>query len=306
MHDSIGIPACFSFSTAGPTQEDPTSIIRSGQNVLISVYQTEIAGHNYLITIRWCKTLLLHGLAVYVQELDGDDYEYEHCYQCKVELKPWYFWRKKGSKQLIIDGRTILNVVWDLKAARFNGAIEPQSDYYVAIVCEEEVVLVVGDLKKDAFHKTGCRPVLMEPMLVSRKEHVFGKKKFSTTAKFQENGNSHELSIECKNGICNSNKFLSGGSEFDPDMEIKIDGNVVVHVKHLQWKFRGNQSICLSKSKVEVYWDVHDWLFNSSDPSPRHGLFMFRPMPLSIASEEEDNEGVLSRFCLFFYAWKAE
>ena len=49
-------------------------------------------------------------------------------------------------------------MVWDLKAAKFNGETEPRSDCYVAVVCEEEVVLLLGDLKKDAYRKTGSRP----------------------------------------------------------------------------------------------------------------------------------------------------
>ena len=46
------------------------------------------------------------------------------------------------------------------------------------MVYENEVVLLVGDMKNDAYKKTGCRPSLIEPILVSKKEHIFGKKKF--------------------------------------------------------------------------------------------------------------------------------
>jgi hypothetical protein len=322
MHDSIGIPACF--SSGERPADDPSTVIRSGQSVSMSVYRTKIAGQCRLITITWCKDMLQHGLSVSVRELDGDEH-----HRCKVELKPWYFWRKQGSKHFMVDGKTVC-VVWDLKAAKFNGETEPQTDYYVAIVCEEEVVLAVGDLKKDAFRKTGCRPALIEPTLVSRKEHLFGKKKFSTRAKFQEKGNIHELSIECKNAAINSDNSLGG---FDPQMEIRIDGNLAIHIKHLQWKFRGNESISVSKIKVEVYWDVHDWLFSSGT---RHGLFIFRPISSSVspspsptpapssapssslasihlsaqeansATREEDKAGGSSRFSLFFYAWRVE
>ncbi|XP_059448059.1 uncharacterized protein LOC132179366 [Corylus avellana] len=312
------IPACFS-SGESPA-DDPATVIRSGQSVSMSVYRTKIAGQCRLITITWCKDMLQHGLSVSVRELDGDEH-----HRCKVELKPWYFWRKQGSKHFMVDGKTVY-VVWDLKAAKFNGETEPQTDYYVAIVCEEEVVLAVGDLKKDAFRKTGCRPALIEPTLVSRKEHLFGKKKFSTRAKFQEKGNIHELSIECKNAAINSDNSLGG---FDPQMEIRIDGNLAIHIKHLQWKFRGNESISVSKIKVEVYWDVHDWLFSSGT---RHGLFIFRPISSSVspspspstpsssltsmqylstqeanpATREEDKACGSSRFSLFFYAWRVE
>ncbi|KAF4366209.1 hypothetical protein F8388_014927 [Cannabis sativa] len=235
MHDSIVIPACFS-SGERPQADDPAAVIRSGQSVFMSVYRTKIAGQCRLITITWCKNLLLRGLSVSIQ---GVQEEEDEQYQCKVELKPWYFWRKNGDKQFVLDG-TIVNVAWDLKAAKFNGETEPQSDYYVAIVCEEEVVLLVGDMKKDAFRKTGCRPSLIDPILVSRKEHLFGKRKFSTRVKFHEKANSHEILIECNNSIIpsydNTTGMISTGS--DPELEVQVDGKQVLHVKHLQWKFR--------------------------------------------------------------------
>ncbi|XLR07732.1 hypothetical protein S83_035670 [Arachis hypogaea] len=109
-------------------------------------------------------------------------------------------------------------------------------------------------------------------------------------------------------------------------MEIRIDGHLVIHVKHLQWKFRGNESIHLSKMRVEVYWDVHDWLFS---PGLKHALFIFKPAfssssvsmsssstPLSSSSSSSSppltrtssvegfSVGGSSEFCLFLYAWK--
>ena len=117
-------------------------------------------------------------------------------------------------------------------------------------------------------------------------------------------------------------------------MEIKLDGHVVIHVKRLQWKFRGNESIHLNKMRVEVYWDVHDWLFS---PGLKHALFIFKPVlsssnislssshsisssspPLSSSSTplstQTGSSGSLegfsvsesSEFCLFLYAWKVE
>jgi len=235
-------------------------------------------------------------------------------HHCKVELKPWYFWRKYGSKQFVVDGK-VIGVVWDLKAAKFNGEVEPQSDYYVAIVSEEEVALVVGDMKKDAFRRTGCRPALVDPILVSRKEHIFGKKRFTTKVKFHERGKCHEISVECNN---NSNHNVH--EELSPEMDIKIDGKLATQVKHLQWKFRGNESIDVKETKLDVYWDVHDWLFGSG---PRHAMFLFKPSsslpaPSSSSSSSspsshvdnptgEYGEGVGSpEFSLFLYAWKVE
>ncbi|KAI4336231.1 hypothetical protein L6164_014781 [Bauhinia variegata] len=323
MQDSIGIPACF--SSGEKPADDPGAVTRSGQSVFVSVYRTKIADQCRLITITWCKNLLLRGVSVSVEGPEG-----ETQYTCKVELKPWYFWRKQGSKRFVVDGKAV-DIFWDLKAAKFNGETEPNSEYYVAVVCDEEVVLLLGDLKKEAYRRTGCRPALIDPILVSKKEHIFGKKKFSTRAKFHEKGRWHEISIECKNrrnggSIINNGDALNG---VQPEMEIRIDGHLVIHVKHLQWKFRGNESIHLNKMRIEVYWDVHDWLFI---PGLKHALFIFKPIlsskclsslsplsspstststPLSTqtgssGSVEGFSVGGSSEFSLFLYAWKVE
>ncbi|CAM8919177.1 unnamed protein product [Rhodiola kirilowii] len=323
MQDPIGIPACFS----GQVVDDPSAMItRSGQSAFISTYRTRINDQCRLITITWCKNLLLHGLSISVDGVKGDDAQF---HSCKIELKPWYFWRKTGSKRFYLsfgngDGKAV-DVFWDLKCAKFNGETEPVSDYYVAVVCDEEVVLLVGDLKIDAYRKTKCRPSLTDPVLISRREHVFGKKKFVTKVKFHEKeSKSHEILIECR---------TNGGLE--PEMEIKMDGNVAISVRNLQWKFRGNESIQVSKYKVEICWDVHDWLFSTG---LRHGLFIFKPVlvssnspssaPLSpplpfsssstpLSSESGSswsgdfgsgcgNSFGFSEFCLFLYAWKIE
>ncbi|XP_061346315.1 uncharacterized protein LOC133291969 [Gastrolobium bilobum] len=316
MQDSIGIPSCF--SSAEKLTDDHGAVIRSGHSVYMSVYRTKIADQCRLITITWCKNLLLHVLSVSVEGPQG-----ETQYSCKVvELKPWYFSRKQGSKRFIVDGKEV-DVFWDFKAAKFNGEkTEPTSEYYVAVVCDEEVVLLLGDLKKDAYRRTGCRPSLIDPILVSKKEHIFGKKKFSTRAKFHEKGRCHEISIECKKRG-NGSDSVSG---VQPEMEIRFDGHLVIHVNNLQWKFRGNESIHLNKMRVEVYWDVHDWLFS---PGLKHALFIFKPVfsstsfsssPLSLSSSstplstQTGSSGSVegfsvsgsSEFCLFLYAWKVE
>ncbi|KAI3785810.1 hypothetical protein L1987_44936 [Smallanthus sonchifolius] len=304
LHDPIGIPSCFS---AGASEDHHAAVTKSGQTLFMSVYKTQIAGNCRCITVTWFKHLLLHGLSVSV---DGPDQSPEAESTCKVELKPWCFWRKQGSKRFSIGGKSV-DVFWDLKAAKFNGETEPSSEYYVAVVCDQEVVLLLGDLKKDAYRKTGCRPSLMDPILVSRKEHIFGKKRFSTRLKFHEKGRFHELSIECKN--------KRGGDGVAPAMEIRIDGHLMISVKHLQWKFRGNESIHFSKVRIEVFWDIHDWLFS---PGLRRALFIFKlavpatspalsgpASPLSSRSSGSvdgfDPKG-LHEFCLFLYAWKVE
>ncbi|PKI77120.1 hypothetical protein CRG98_002623 [Punica granatum] len=319
MHDSLGIPACFSGERHGT---DPIPAMATSS----AVYRMEISGQSCLVTVTWCKDLLLHGLSI---AFHGPGKPDEEC-ACKLELKPWHFWKRQGSKDLLVEG-TKVSAVWDLRAVVFNGETEPRSDYYVAVVCKEEVVLLVGDMKKEAYRRTGCRPALTDPVLVSRTEHSFGKSRFFARIKIHEKGKVHQVSVMEGKSICN----MGSESHGEPEMEIAIDGVKVAHVKHLQWKFRGNEEMSIGGRRLEVYWDVHDWLFGSG---PRRGLFLFRPVigprilspstveepryPLlasflsgSALSEEEDTYRVhedwasgkgTSDFCLFMYAWKID
>ena len=322
--DPIKISACFSSGASSTDDHQYSAVTRAGQSVIMSIYKTKLGSHSRLITITWCRNhQLLHGLSMCISNLsnDADDSassESADQYNCKVELKPWYFWRKQGAKHFTINDGKKVDIYWDLKSAKFNNnETEPSSEYYVALVYENEVVLLVGDMKNDAYKKTGCRPSLIEPILVSKKEHIFGKKKFIVKAKLHEKGRFHNIMVECDNT-----------TESDIEMGVKIDGKLMIHVKHLQWKFRGNESIYLNRLRLEVYWDVHDWLFS---PGLRHALFIFKPFipsnsiiglsplslpsslslsttPLSAQSGSSESLSVdgLSQFCLFLYAWKVE
>ncbi|GKC37899.1 protein phosphatase 2C [Tanacetum coccineum] len=107
--------------------------------------------------------------------------------------------------------------------------------------------------------------------------------------------------------------------EDDLEMEIRIDGELMIHVNHLQWKFRGNESIIIKKMRIEVYWDVHDWLFS---PGLRNALFIIKPsssttLPPLLPTESPSSAGICKsvqgvkplcslEFCIFLYAWKVE
>lgn len=84
-------------------------------------------------------------------------------------------------------------------------------------------------------------------------------------------------------GKKNQNKNIENNDGIDDlEMEIRIDGDLMIHVKHLQLKFRGNELIHFKKVKIEVYWDVHDWLFS---PGLRHAFSIIKPLsPLATSS----------------------
>ncbi|KAL4193354.1 hypothetical protein AMTRI_Chr06g176440 [Amborella trichopoda] len=297
MHDPI--PACFSVDRE--RARDDQYSLRAGQTLATNVYRTKIAGKCRLIVATWCKSLLAHGFTI---SLEDQEAKAQSTY--KIELAPWCFWRKQGLKTFTVEG-TRVDLFWDLRNAKFYTEPEPKCDYYVALASEGEVVLVLGDMKKEAYRKARSRPSLIDPILISRKEHIYAKRKFITRAKFSERAAAHEISIEC---TCGSN---SAG--LDPEMTIRIDGNLVTRVRHLQWKFRGNETIFVNKIAIEVFWDVHDWLFS---PGLRHSLFIFRPSTSNPSSTlmnighggsmngSEVSMGGSPDFCLYLHAWKTE
>ncbi|KAF8107279.1 hypothetical protein N665_0124s0071 [Sinapis alba] len=278
-------------------------------------YQAHVGGIFRNVTFLWSKNLMNHSLTVMIS--GGLDNDMNYC--CKIDLvKPWQFWSKRGSKSFDVDGNCV-EVFWDLRAAKLsgNGSPEPMSDYYVALVSDEEIVLLLGDLKHKAYKRTKSRPALVEGFIYFKKESVFGKKTFSSRARFEEQRKEREVVVVME--------------EKDSEMWISVDGVVVVHVKNLQWKFRGNQMVLVDKTPVMVYYDVHDWLFGSSESSTaRSGLFLFKPVvvgamvdeffsdaeeggdsgggssPLSRYNSASSGYGTLHEFCFVLYAWKFE
>ncbi|PIA58343.1 hypothetical protein AQUCO_00500340v1, partial [Aquilegia coerulea] len=256
---------------------------KSAQCTVTCVYHAKLVGMCRNVTAVWCKNLINHSLTITV-DCPGN----ENHYTCKIDFKPWHFWTKKGFKPFDVEGKRV-DIFWDLRSAKFSGSPEPYMDYYVAMVFDEEVVVLLGDYKKKAYKRTKSRPSLIDAVLVYKKENVFGKKCFSTRAKFDQRKKDHDIVVE---------NSLLGPRE--PEMWISIDGIVLIHITNLQWKFRGNETVLVNKMPIQVYWDVHDWLF--STPSG-HGLFIFKPgAPESL----EDKYAAKEKFSLFLYAWKIE
>ncbi|KAF6153848.1 hypothetical protein GIB67_001081 [Kingdonia uniflora] len=303
-----------------PSSVDKLGDDKSSQCSVTCAYLVNLVGMCRNVTVLWCKNFVNLSLHITV-DIPGD--ENTHIY--KIEIKPWQFWSKKGLKSFEVEGKRV-DVFWDLRAAKFpTNSPEPSGDYYVALVYAEEVMLLLGDLKKKAYKKTKSRPSLVDAILVYKKEHVFAKKSFTTRGKFDQMKKEHEIVVE--------NSFAGPR---DPEMWISVDGIVLVHITNLQWKFRGNQTILINKMPVQVYWDVHDWMFGT--PGAGHGLFIFKPGAPDLTRYEKEKDGTsggestdsgststamttntttdegsrfiqgqsYSEFSLFLYAWKIE
>lgn len=270
------------------------------------MYQTHIAGYWRNVTVQWSKNLMVNSLCISVESVERD----QVC-TCKLELKPWHFWSRKGYKTFMVDGSQ-LELYWDFRSAKFSGP-EPNKDFYVALVSDEELVLLLGDMEKKAHKRIKARPPLVEALMFYKEEHVFGKKSFSTRARFDQRGKEHDVVVES-----------STAGNKDPEMWISIDGIVLIHIRNLQWKFRGNQTVLVNKQPVQVFWDVHAWLF--CQPGSEHGLFIFKPGGGGDGDSDGDDDtqcdgsdcsgpskyystrsySKAAETCFFLYVWKIE
>ncbi|KAG9448515.1 hypothetical protein H6P81_008480 [Aristolochia fimbriata] len=237
---------------SSPRLLDDGTANRGGNSSVMSIYQTKLLGHHRNVTVVWSKTIVNHSVSIAIENSQSEEQS-----SCKIELKPWPFSSKKGLKSLEVDQKKV-EIFWDLRFAKFSSGSEPTSDFYVAVVCEAEVVLLLGDCNKEAFARTKSRPSLVDAVLVSKRENICGKRSFTTRANFGNGHKSHDITVE--NSVS--------------EMWISVDGKVLIHVTNLKWKFRGNETILVDKLPVKVCWDVYSWLFSA--PGSAHGLFMFK------------------------------
>ncbi|TYG47027.1 hypothetical protein E1A91_D11G296000v1 [Gossypium mustelinum] len=299
-------PSCFGENgvQVADSSSSSSNSSKNAQNLVTCVYQCRIRGRPCLITVTWTKNLMGQGLSV------GIDDSANQCL-CKVDIKPWLFSKRKGSKSLEAYSCKI-DVYWDLSSAKFGSGPEPFEGFYVGVVANKQMVLLLGDMSKEACKKTGATHIPCNASLVAKKEHVFGKRVFGTKAQFCDNGRIHDLIIEC-DAVCMN----------DPCLIIRVDGKALMQVKRLRWKFRGNHTILVDGMAVEVYWDVHNWLFGTSLGGS--AVFMFKtsivaeeklwfsqniPSPSSLqwlfSQRFQDSKSQNLGFSLILYAWKNE
>ena len=107
--------------------------------------------------------------------------------------------------------------------AKFKYGLEPLEGFYLAVVFNGEIVLLLKDMRKKAFRKTNSTFGLYNVVFLTKKEYIFGKKLYDMKAQFRDNGQNHNLSIECDT-IGVDNPFLA----------IHIDSKMVMQVKRLR------------------------------------------------------------------------
>lgn len=232
-----------------------TTSSKIAQNLVTCVYQCKLHSSScFIITITWTKNLMGQGLFVEIDDSRSQS-------SCKLEVKPSLFTKRKGFKILEM-GSNSINIFWDLSCAKFGSSPEPIESFYLAITVNQELILLLGDMEKEVYKKMNhAMSSTPNTVFVSKKEHIFGKKVYATTAQFCGKGQIHDILIECDT------------TSNDPFLLIRIDGKMVLKVKQLQWKFRGNYTILVDGLPVEVYWDVHSWFFGKLNGN---AVFLFQ------------------------------
>ncbi|RDY07300.1 hypothetical protein CR513_08605, partial [Mucuna pruriens] len=246
-------------------------------NSVTFVYQTKVAESLRGVTVSWCKNPTDHFLSMSVENTLE-----ENKYTCKIDLASGQSWGKKGLKSFDIQGARV-DIFWDLRKAKFsNTNPQPCSGYYVALVHNKEVLLLLGDLEKDAYDRTKSKASTEEVTLLCKRDNVYGKKLFCTRAILEEGKSEHDVVIETS---------LSGPD--DPEMWISIDGMLASRIMNLHWRFRGNEVVMVDNFPVQIFWDVHDWLFNNNDLGSGPAFFVFKPGFMETTSDANSRRGFL-------------
>ncbi|GMG99622.1 hypothetical protein Nepgr_001462 [Nepenthes gracilis] len=243
------LPVCFSNPNTVSTNSP-----QSPQNLTTCAYLTRLCNSPTLLTLTWSKTHFSHSLTIHAAD----------CFCVTISLCPSAFslFRNRAGSKSIDLSRTHhkkIKLYWDFTRAEFNhSSAEPDSSFYIAVTCNGRIEFFLGDLRDELTRRSGSswNRQLGQLTQLSRREHLFGRRNYSTRAQFM--GAKREIEIECGGGV----------------LKVRIDGETRLVVKRLAWKFRGYQRILVDGMEVEFFWDVFNWVVDKGSSSS--GVFMFQ------------------------------
>ncbi|CAL1404015.1 unnamed protein product [Linum trigynum] len=265
--------ASSSSSSASPSAAATPSV----QNAVSSLYRISLSSHKkpLLLSVTWARfqSAAQQGLTI----SNGPS-------TFKLNTSSGLFRKKKGSRSIDAGGPdSKFDVYWDLSSARYDSGPEPLDGFYVIVLIDSEIALVLGDLADESavLSKKLLRaaPAAAKVSLISRQEHCSGSTLYSTKARFSETGGQHDILIKCSGGGGAGEKEGLKQRHHHPVLSVCIDKKVVIRVKRLQWNFRGNQTIFVDGLLVDLMWDVHDWFFHpaaATATAAAAAVFMFR------------------------------
>ena len=276
------IAACFRCAAAAAAPSSGAGA--AGPSLATSVYETHLG----LVALSWSRTSLGLSLRAVLRlpplahsapgssssasgagYLDDDADEEEATLAFRA--RPWLLWRRRGSRRFRAGDR-LVDLAWDLSRARFpgSGSPEPSSGFFVAVVVDGEMVLAAGDLTDVAYRRTRARrpPGSQRPVLLSRREHVSLRdagagRGHSHTTSVTVQGKEREISVDLVARGRGRDKGTAGREKekdkerADVGMSVSVDGERVLHVRRLRWKFRGSERVDLGGGDgVQVSWEI--------------------------------------------------
>ncbi|KAK8602599.1 hypothetical protein V6N13_057770 [Hibiscus sabdariffa] len=268
---SSSFPSCFRRSTTADDHLTPPSPPqKSGKTNLAatSLYNTKLG----LFSLTWSRSFLGHShslrLHLHPSSHNSPSYSplsdhpslFNSTLHFHLNFNSFAFWKKNGCKKLSCSTVPNVKVFWDFSRAKFGSGPEPESGFFVAVVVDGEMMLLVGDAIKEAYSRTRAKRPRRSQGLVFRREHVFGNKVYNTKVRF--GGKAREISIDCQ-------------VNDDAKLCFSVDSKRVLQIKRLKWKFRGIERIEVDGVSIQVLWDVYNWLFDK-DSSNGHSVFVFK------------------------------
>ncbi|KAL6838510.1 hypothetical protein ACP4OV_031755 [Aristida adscensionis] len=176
--------------------------------------------------------------------------------------------KKRGSRSFVSEAGTAVTIYWDTADAKYPAASgspspspEPSRDYYLAVVADAELALLLGggEAARELARRFAPAP---RRALLSRREQVrapfaspapAAQLVHTTRCRFRDDGAEHEVTVACRGEEWGSR---------DGEVAVSVDGKKVVEARRVKWNFRGNRTAVLGDGAVvEVMWDVHDWWF---------------------------------------------
>ncbi|KAJ9546472.1 hypothetical protein OSB04_019015 [Centaurea solstitialis] len=227
-------------------------------NLTTTLYHTHIG----IFSVTWSKTHFTRSLHIHLLPSTSTTTTTTSAATATfhLQIKPFIFWTKSGSKKIPLPNsqNQSIRIHYDLSRAKFGSGPEPVSRFHISATVSGQTALLIGDSKTKAianYDKT--------QITILRREHVSGisAKKYTTKATFR--GKTREITIDCTRIIA-----IGDG----PRLSFYVDNKRVLIVKHLNWKFRGNERVEIDGVHVQISWDVRNWL----EIEDGCALFMFR------------------------------
>ncbi|THU45727.1 hypothetical protein C4D60_Mb02t21040 [Musa balbisiana] len=254
----VSEPSCSGSSSSGGN----SLVVDTSCSVLSAVtclYRTRLIAtqRELLIRVAWSKGHVGPMLSVGIDDNPSLDRWEPNAMNCQLLRK------KKGSRAYAA-GDCAVRLHWDISSAKFGSGPEPIDGFYVVMVVNSELALSLGDMSKECTRRFEEALPVAESSMISRKEQVIGQGLHSTRARFRDDGGDHEITIRCKE---------DGWDAKESELSVTVDKKRVVHVRRLRWNFRGNQTLFIDGSPVDMMWDMHGWRFGNA---PGWAVFMFR------------------------------